>query len=163
MLSSTFCERACECGALPKVLDYCQFGMPHRKRTCLWRKPGAFPMVLARKCPGNHKHKVTLSGWSVNKESHCPTSRGCSAYPLQLCDVWARAFSLHVFDWTAFERSFVQESACKPTAILWWADLTCRLHTFTGCALVASYPVLVLLHRCPLNRRIAGRLHIVSV
>ena len=88
---------ACESGALPTVLDYCQFGMLYRKRTCLWSSPGAFLTGLARKCPGNHKHKATLSGWSVNKESRCPTSRGCSAYPPQLCDEWARVFSLHVF------------------------------------------------------------------
>ena len=88
---------ACESGAVPTVLDYCQFGMPYRKRTCLWSSPGAFLTGLARKCPGNHDHKATLSGWSVHKESRCPTSRGCSAYPPELCDEWARVFSLHAF------------------------------------------------------------------
>ena len=75
-----------ESGAVPTIVDYCQFGTVNRNRTCLWSCPGASLKGLARKCPGKHKHRGTGS-----------TYRACSGKPLQLCDEWARLFSLHCF------------------------------------------------------------------
>ena len=86
-----------KCGASPVVMDYCQYGMPYRKRTVLWTAPGAFLQGLARKCPGNHEHAASLSGWSVQRERCVPTSRGCSAYPPMLCAEWVRVFGQHEF------------------------------------------------------------------
>ena len=83
---------ASKSGAAPINVDYCMFGMPYRKRTTLWASPAGFLDELSRTCPGNHQHAVTLSGWSFNKESRLATSRGCSAYPSELCSEWARVF-----------------------------------------------------------------------
>ena len=80
---------ASKSGAAPINVDYCMFGMPYRKRTTLWASPAGFLDELSRTCLGNHQHAVTLSGWSFNKESRLATSRGCSAYPSELCSEWA--------------------------------------------------------------------------
>lgn len=82
-------------GAAPIIVDYCQFGMQYRKRTALWVSPAGFLDALSRKCPGNHVHASSLSGWSFNKASRVATSKGCSAYPPELCSEWVRVFEQH--------------------------------------------------------------------
>lgn len=84
---------ASQSGAASITVDYCMFGMPYRKRTSVWTSPPGFLDKLERKCPGDHIHERTLSGWSYNKGSRLPTSHGCSAYPEQLCAAWCRAFA----------------------------------------------------------------------
>ena len=39
-------------GAVLVIIDYCQFGMPYRKRTAVWCAPGPLLAGLDRKCPG---------------------------------------------------------------------------------------------------------------
>lgn len=98
MLKTKVFKRWAHCsGAVPVYADYCQYGMPYRKRTQFWCAPGAFLQAMARKCPTGHKHTVTLSGWDYNPGRRMATSKGSSAYPVELCAEWVKAFDQHIF------------------------------------------------------------------
>jgi len=91
---------AAQSGASPVLVDYCQFGMPYRKRTVLWTSPAGLLAGLERRCPGlsdEHRHECSLSGWDRNKNRRLSTSLGCSAYPEQLCQEWVREFNTFKF------------------------------------------------------------------
>ena len=70
------------------VTDYCQYGMPYRKRTrFLCSHDGLQPMVRRCKCPG--KHREVLKGSKVVKGRWQARSKMSQAYPPKLCFTWA--------------------------------------------------------------------------
>ena len=76
-------------GAQRVIIDQCQFGRPYRKRTAIWGAPSGLLDGLARTCPGDHVHTVTLSGWGSADRNEA-TNRGSSEYPEPLCQEWRR-------------------------------------------------------------------------
>ena len=76
-------------GAQRAIIDQCQFGRPYRKRTAIWGAPSGLLDGLARTCPGDHVHTVTLSGWGSADRNEA-TNRGSSEYPEPLCQEWRR-------------------------------------------------------------------------
>ncbi len=86
-----FLRWAARTGVAPTILDYCQFGMPYRKRTVLWGPTGVLT-DLGRRCPGlsdTHSHPQTLSNWG-EKSKNLDTALGSSEYPQTLCEEWVR-------------------------------------------------------------------------
>ena len=81
---------AANSGAAKFVVDYCCFGAPFRKSAALWSSPPWLLTGLAKRCPGDHEHTVTLSRWGV-KGCNLATGAGSSAYPAQLCRAWRAA------------------------------------------------------------------------
>ena len=76
------------------TVNYCQFGMPYRKRTTIFTwSPGDKTFCLAElavPCTCK-KHAQTLSSWDRNTSRRLPTKGGSAAYPPALCKAWARA------------------------------------------------------------------------
>ena len=77
-------------GAAKHIVDYCCFGLPFRKRTAIWSSPCWLVDGLARQCPGDHEHTVTLSHWGAPHRNHA-AGDGSSACPAQLCKAWRAA------------------------------------------------------------------------
>ena len=55
----------------------------------MWGAPSGLLDGLARACPGDHVHTVTLSGWGSADRNEA-TNRGSSEYPEPLCQEWRR-------------------------------------------------------------------------
>ena len=80
------------------TVNYCQFGMPYRKRTTIFTwSPGGENFLAELAIPCTCKgHAVSLSGWSHDHSKRFSTKGGSAAYPPALCKAWARAVVQHL-------------------------------------------------------------------
>ena len=80
------------------LVNYCQFGMPYRKRTTVFTwSPGDKNFLAELSVPCTCKrHAQTLSSWDRNTSRRLPTKKGSAAYPPALCKAWARAVAQHL-------------------------------------------------------------------
>ena len=80
------------------TVNYCQFGMPYRKRTTIFTwSPGDknFLAELAVPCTCK-RHAQTLSFWDRDTSRRLATKSGSAAYPPALCKAWAHAVAQHL-------------------------------------------------------------------
>ena len=80
------------------TVNYCQYGMPYRKRTTLFTwSPGGEQFLAELGIPCTCKgHAQTLSNWDYRTSKRLPTKGGSAAYPPALCKAWARAVVQHL-------------------------------------------------------------------